>query len=818
MMHFNHHHPSSSLATHKPIFLVECMRRVHSQLTSLPTKAMSSMFLLLPLQMASTFAHAQPLADVEPTAEPIQTYDSVPTTELEPIVITAAALGPQAGDMATATSLITSEAILSQPKSTLGDMLVDEPGVGSDSFGQGASRPIIRGQSAPRVMVLQNGMAVQDASQISPDHQVSVPVMGAKQIEIIKGTSALMYGGGAIGGVVNVVDNTIKSDQNSKQDPQNRINGKVTVVGQQATDGYLGYGELTGDIGDHWVWSTSYQKTDQGNIQVPHWGTDDKKIEEIANSWYTQDNASVGLSYVTELGHIGASYQRQASEYGLPFHVHNQCQPSAANPNRLDCHTGHAGHGGHDHAHDHAHDEGHHHEHGTPPYVDLKSDVYQIYAEKKLPMIGVDAINAKLSYTDYRHDEIDEGIAGTTFANQTLSGKLQAIHSTYKTGNLGYIKGVVGVDVSQGDFTAKGLEGYLPKTDQRKVGVYFIERLTPTYYGATLQGSDNLNSDKFATAANGRGHDDHAGHSHGPTTTSNTPASLADQLSKQGKTPWYIEFGARQDFQSIDDVDNDIQKRHTGTSFSIEGGRYLSPTTQAALRLSHSERLPAPQELFANGAHLATNTWERGNPQLLKEQTNGAELSLRYDNNDNFEGRLSAFYNQTEGYIYAKTQDIVREGESAGFQLVDYTQTDAKHFGGEIQARYYLTDAISIGSFADIALIELDDASLTRKYAPRLVAPRVGGDITAQIGQFDLKLSGYHRFEQDRIADFETVTPSYNMLDAKLTYYSTSDKDYSAFVQVSNILNELAYNHASYLAEHVPLAERSINAGVTYKF
>lgn len=112
---------------------------------------------------------------------------------------------------------------------------------------------------------------------------------------------------------------------------------------------------------------------------------------------------------------------------------------------------------------------------------------------------------------------------------------------------------------------------------------------------------------------------------------------------------------------------------------------------------------------------------------------------------------------------------------------MDYVQSDAKHYGSEIQSRYYLNDNISIGSFADIALITLDDASLTRKYAPRLVAPRIGGDITSQFGQFDLVLSGYHRFEQDHIADFETNTPSYNMVDAKLVYHSSSAHDYTAF-------------------------------------
>ena len=238
---------------------------------------------------------------------------TMPSTTLDTIVVTSNPLLPQANEMATATSIVTGEALDSQVNSTLGDALANEIGVSTDSFGQGASRPIIRGQSAPRVQVMQNGLSVQDASQISPDHQISVPILGARQIEVIKGTSALMYGGGAIGGVVNIVDNIIPN-----QSSQKNLNGKVSLVGQQATDGYLGYAELNGGIGDHWLWSGRYQKTDKGNIQVPHWDTD-----EISNSWYTQENGSIGLSYVTDLGYIGGSYQRQSSEYGLPFHVHS---------------------------------------------------------------------------------------------------------------------------------------------------------------------------------------------------------------------------------------------------------------------------------------------------------------------------------------------------------------------------------------------------------------------------------------------------------------------------------------------------------------
>lgn len=718
----------------------------------------------------------------------------IPITLLDTVIVTAGALQPQASDMATATSIVTSNQLNTQVHTTLGDALANELGVSTDTFGQGASRPIIRGQTAPRVQVMQNGLSVQDASQISPDHQVSVPVMGAKQIEVIKGTSALMYGGGAIGGVVNIVDDTIPTKPVDKN-----LSGKVTLAGEQATDGYLGYAELKGDINNNWTWAGSFQKTDKGNLQVPHWDTD-----VINNSWYTQDNASIGLSYINDLDYLGFSYQHLASEYGLPFHVHNQCAPSASNSNKLTCDSGH------NHTHSHSHD--HAHEHGEPPYVDLVSDIYQIRTEHLVPAIGIDKVNTKISYTDYHHDEIDEGVAGTTFTNKALDARVQATHGTYKTGNLGFIKGVVGMDYTNSDFSAQGLEGYLPKTDRTQVGLYFIERLSPTYFGAKIESKDKFDANNSAT--------DHAGHSHSVSGTDGAQSenSTSAILARQGRSPWYIEFGGRQEFQDITDTDNHINKTHSGTSVSLEGGKYITPTTQISARVSHSERLPASQELFADGAHLATNTWERGNILLDKESTNGVELTLRYDNNDDFDISASAFYNDSEDYIYAKTQDVISKGESAGFRLVDYAQSDAKHYGGEIKARYYINDRLSIGSFADIALIELEDSTLDSKYAPRLTAPRIGGDLTAQVGQFDLVLSGYHRFKQDKIADFETITPSYNMMDAKVVYHSPSSQDYTAFLQVNNILNELAYNHASYLAEHVPLTERSVNAGITYRF
>lgn len=93
--------------------------------------------------------------------------------------------------------------------STIGETLKLQPGVHSQSFGPGVGLPVIRGQSGPRVRVLNNGLGANDASQVSPDHASSVNPLTADRIEILRGPATLLYGSGAIGGVVNVIDNRI---------------------------------------------------------------------------------------------------------------------------------------------------------------------------------------------------------------------------------------------------------------------------------------------------------------------------------------------------------------------------------------------------------------------------------------------------------------------------------------------------------------------------------------------------------------------------------------------------------------------------------
>ena len=131
------------------------------------------------------------------------------STRVEDVVVTADALGRSGRDVVSNVAVLRGDELIQRRQSTLGETLTGLPGVNSDTFGGGASRPVIRGQTAPRVKVLSDGSALMDASEVSPDHAVGGEPLLLEGVEILRGPSALLYGGGAIGGAVNLIDRKI---------------------------------------------------------------------------------------------------------------------------------------------------------------------------------------------------------------------------------------------------------------------------------------------------------------------------------------------------------------------------------------------------------------------------------------------------------------------------------------------------------------------------------------------------------------------------------------------------------------------------------
>jgi len=78
----------------------------------------------------------------------------------------------------------------------------------------------------------------------------------------------------------------------------------------------------------------------------------------------------------------------------------------------------------------------------------------------------------------------------------------------------------------------------------------------------------------------------------------------------------------------------------------------------------------------------------------------------------------------------------------------------------------------------------------------------------------------YHTFEQDKIASYETRTPGYDMLNATLSYRFDLGQTRAVefYVRGTNLLNDLAFAHTSFVKDQSPLRGRNIVFGMRHQF
>ena len=263
---------------------------------------------------------------------------------LEEIVVTASPLGQTSDNLSQSATVLQGEALRQQLANSLGETLARTPGIANASFGENVGRPVIRGLQGSRVGVLSNSMAVDDVSSLSQDHAVSVEPFLADQIEVLRGPSTLLYGSGAIGGVVNMVSPTIPQSI-----PENGYSGRVTAEGNSAADEEFAAGRLDLGSGQFALHIDGFhRRTDDydipGNANLyPEDDHDDHDEEDhddhdeedhdeheehdngtLDNSFLKNQGWTVGGSWIGEQWLVGVAYTDYKSEYGIPgdAHVH----------------------------------------------------------------------------------------------------------------------------------------------------------------------------------------------------------------------------------------------------------------------------------------------------------------------------------------------------------------------------------------------------------------------------------------------------------------------------------------------------------------
>ena len=232
---------------------------------------------------------------------------------LETIRIQAHPLEQTSKDFAVADTVI-DQAHLRQGAVTIGDVLSQKVGVASNQFGAGSSRPVIRGQDGPRVKVLQNSSENVDVSTLSPDHTVTVDPILAKQVEVIRGPSTLLFGAGTVGGLVNVIDHKIPTVM-----PENGYEGNVGVRYNTGSDEKLASAGITVGVGDQVALRLEGSKRKANDYIAPDYQHEGKKERRVDNTFAEGQTVNAGLSWIYDRGFTGISYSNRQDKYGFTW-------------------------------------------------------------------------------------------------------------------------------------------------------------------------------------------------------------------------------------------------------------------------------------------------------------------------------------------------------------------------------------------------------------------------------------------------------------------------------------------------------------------
>lgn len=711
------------------------------------------------------------------SSDQVVDFTLVPVS-VENIVVTASVLGSSVLESVTPVSVIGQDELRRLQAETLGETLKKTPGVHSTYFGPVSSSPVIRGNDGPRVKIVQNSLDVSDVSRIGPDHNVAANSSSATQVEILRGPATLQYGSGAIGGVVNVVDQRIPNEVPAE------LSGEVEANYATVNDGKYGRFNLNGGQNNFAFHVDGYSRK-TGNADIPGFASaepdGDEEAGVLENSQMDTTSITAGLSLVDEEGYFGFAVEKLDNLYGVPGH-----------------------HGHHEEGEEDGLEEDHEEE-GTRLDVDMTR--YQAAGEWYSPIAGLSTIKFAAAYTDYEHVELEGDEIGTRFSNKGSDMRLTAHHK-----DMADWHGVVGVQYHNSDYIADGDEAFTPPTETQTAAIFLIEQKKVGSalfeFGGRLETTEYSAQDMdFELEAEALDHDEEHEEAHDEEHAHTF---------------------------SFDDY------RFVSSSLSAGVNWEYTPGYSVAVTLSRNERAPSQQELFSAGQHLATQTFEVGlvydmdedgevsdTLKPVKEEVS-TNLDITFRKFSGIGGySLSFFYNDASDYIYqsatgliALTEHAEEEGteeeaghEEEGLPVYYFRQADATLYGLEAEGFIDLSNTLRVSLFGDYIRAKIDSEDL-----PRIPPLRVGSTLSYQDDSVNADVSVTWYNEQDKVASYETTTDSYTMVDASVEYTMPGDLEWSVYARANNLLDEEARVHTSFIKDMAPLPGRNFTVGTRLVF
>ena len=635
-------------------------------------------------------------------------------------------------------------ALTQRQGSTLGETLDNLPGMANSSFGPNVGRPVIRGMEGDRVRILQNSGANLDVSGLSSDHAVPIDPLTTERIEVLRGPAALLYSGGAMGGVVNVIDNRIARER--AFDAQGGVMGKAEVrAGGAANERSTGAMVEAGNdqVALH---VDAFDRSTQ-HLRVPKDMSCDgvPNGRRVCNSASNSQGGAVGGTLLFDRGYLGLSASEYRSTYGTV----------------------------------------------AEPTVSIGMLRRHQVMEGLLREVGAfENVKFQLGHTNYTHTEYEGTAAGTRFDNQGHDFRLKGRQQPLRLSNGMQLDGTVGMQRESNDLQVKANDGtstFLPPSRTRNTSVFTYQALN-TSWGQLSAGARAETVEVVSTEAFG----------------------LNDAQTKKFK-PLNLALGAMRNLR-----DGDAQNGW-----------------QLTTNISASQRAPKDYELFANGEHAATGTYEIGQSNI------GVEKAVQLDVGGEWKQGLhkfgiTGFTSDFSNYITLRAKGTDHGG------VPDY------NFEG-VRARFY-----GIESTAKVRMVGGQDALLSRNAAhgtmdlelradvvhaqdlthnsplPRIAPMRLGADAVWSRNAWGARLGFMHAAAQNRVPDNGAspgVTTAANTLwNAALNFHTHSGPTHwLLFAKLDNITNKLAYSSTSVLTQTMgsnapPLAGRRLKVGAQLSF
>ena len=660
--------------------------------------------------------------------------------KLDDVFITSMGLKQSTSKSARPVTVLSGKELQTKMGTTIGDTLKNELGVTSQSFGAGVGTPVIRGQSGPRVRVMQNSLGNNDVSNLSPDHANAVNPIIAERIEVLRGPSTLLYGNGAIGGVVNVIDNRIP-----EQVPDKVLGGAGAQRYDSATNLTSSALKLEGGK-DLFAYHVDGFYNDQGNTHIGGQpideaaaratdptlqGTDvlDNPKGVINNSNARSRGGSAGASIIGDVGLVGAAINSLENNYGIP-------------PNG----TG-----------------------GAPIRVQMNQTKYDFKGQLNKPFALAEELRMKFGYTDYKHVELDNGVPATTFTNQSYESRLELEHQP-----LGIVKGVLGFQSVNSQFAALGAEALVPKSAIDSYGLFAVE--------------------SFA---------------------------VRDVT---------YELGVRGEWQGITPETTYSSVSYVPLSGSVSALWDITKQHQMSLAVTQSQRAPQIQELFSNGVHEATMSYEKGDVNLRKEISYNLDLGYKF-NTDWMTSEFNLFHNWVNDYIYQQqVGDVFNESTEqpesfclAGdtcLPILQSAQANAIFKGFEAKTIFPLMQnrygAVDLTLFGDYTRGSFDQGG----NVPRMPPLRYGLQLSYEKNDWSTDVRLTRGEAQTYAGDNQSNTPGYLLLNLGAQYQVASfhESQVMLFAAGKNMLNENIRNSTSYLRNFSPDPGRSAEIGIRVSY